>query len=228
MLAVAELTYACQGDAGVAHMYDLLLHKVSDQCGHPSEESVIHVAQIAIFLEVMHTLQPGNEQIVSWLKHAKPVTSKQHKPQDTSKLHKKFSEELLSTLKSVDESFRIENEFQGLKSGVYPVDIAVYSGDTLIALIEVDGPHHRTLEGKTKRQYRLKQRLYKHAFPSAEWMIARNETIQRNDIKEVAKVFADRVVKRRETIRDDTAATAAAAAAAAAAGMVGPSVTTMV
>lgn len=51
--------------------------------------------------------------------------------------------------------------------GVYPVDAAVYYGGDIIAIIEVDGPHHYRHDGALRRKDKLKEALYKKMHPDS-------------------------------------------------------------
>ncbi len=44
---------------------------------------------------------------------------------------------------------------------------AVYFGDVLVALIEIDGPHHYTMTGELTRKSQFKTWLYERNFPDA-------------------------------------------------------------
>ena len=52
--------------------------------------------------------------------------------------------------------------------GVFPVDAAVSYDDEVVALIEVDGPHHYRHDGKLRRKDLLKEAMYQKKFPHCE------------------------------------------------------------
>jgi hypothetical protein len=45
---------------------------------------------------------------------------------------------MIEMLSTISKEYNIYNEFSGLH-GVFPIDAAVYYGEQLIALIEIDG-----------------------------------------------------------------------------------------
>eukprot|EP00607_Mallomonas_marina_P005590 CAMPEP_0182429986 /NCGR_PEP_ID=MMETSP1167-20130531/35687_1 /TAXON_ID=2988 /ORGANISM="Mallomonas Sp, Strain CCMP3275" /LENGTH=271 /DNA_ID=CAMNT_0024614471 /DNA_START=42 /DNA_END=858 /DNA_ORIENTATION=+ len=69
-----------------------------------------------------------------------------------SGLHSRAVEAILKTLLEASPKFSIFNEFNGLKSGVFPIDAAVYYDEKLIAFIEVDGDFHYRKIGQKKEE----------------------------------------------------------------------------
>jgi hypothetical protein len=59
------------------------------------------------------------------------------------------------------------SSFQGL----YPVDVAVYNQqDMLVAIVEVDGPHHYRHDGVLRRKDRFKEALYRRNHPDSTFL----------------------------------------------------------
>jgi len=197
-VATAELTFDASPESNSrldlvhAHLCGLAL----ELSASPTTK-VIGLAQCATFLELMHILQPKSDQIVAALAQMRPVMLKYHKDDNLiGNLHVSFNKALQTRLAKDSGNFHVKDEFHGLKSGIYPVDTAVYHGDKLVALIEVDGPHHFTPEGTLKRKDLLKRHLYKHAYPGVLYLRVKNEMILRDGEETVAEWFAEKINKK--------------------------------
>ena len=83
-----------------------------------------------------------------------------------------------------------------MRSGISPVDCAVYLGDLLVAFIEVDGEHHYTVANTLRRQDLLKEHLYAYACPGVIWMRVKNASIEDDGPEKVALAFATAIHNR--------------------------------
>jgi hypothetical protein len=87
-----------------------------------------------------------------------------------SKDHSEISKELGKVLQEENIQFQIIDEFQGLESRWFPVDIALMdSNKNIKGFVEVIGPHHYIVTKGGKRILRrddeLKKKLYQFHYP---------------------------------------------------------------
>jgi hypothetical protein len=86
----------------------------------------------------------------------------------TSNLQDTVIQSLVASLNSSEilnkNEYRIVMEYSGFE-GVFPVDAAVLRQDTLVALIEVDGPTHYRYDGSLRRKDHLKELMYRNMNP---------------------------------------------------------------
>jgi hypothetical protein len=69
-----------------------------------------------------------------------------------------------------DAIYEIINEYEGIRKGLYPVDIAIKKDNKIIGFIEVDGEFHYRIDKETKskklrRAEQLKEFLYHYDYP---------------------------------------------------------------
>jgi hypothetical protein len=92
---------------------------------------------------------------------------------------KRVSDELRRRLQAAEEEGKelegliVEDEFDGLESGFFPVDIAIRKKDNeLLLFAEIDGEQYHYYEGEIagkmllRRSSELKRRLYQHYYPN--------------------------------------------------------------
>lgn len=119
--------------------------------------------QLAIYFELLVTI-PGGEALAKRVLGRVPSMSG---PAATvpSRLHANMVNSILHFLLKISPEYNIYNEFCGL-SGTFPIDAAVYLGDTLVAFVEIDGEfHYKQLAQKLRRKDKLKEHLYKVKYP---------------------------------------------------------------
>lgn len=123
-----------------------------------------HYDQFAIYFELMRTSPRGTTLILSIFPDI-PLPSG---PSATvpSKMHALTVYAMMNNLHGISDKFSCFNEFCGMR-GVFPIDAAVYFGDTLIALVEVDGEfHYKSLSQQLRRKDQLKETLYRYHYPT--------------------------------------------------------------
>ena len=78
----------------------------------------------------------------------------------------KLQSNLIDCLKASFDSDLFSHQYDVMSeyssfNGAFPVDAAVFHKDRLIALIEIDGPHHYRSDGTIRRKDKLKETMYK-------------------------------------------------------------------
>ena len=138
--------------------------------------NIEQLRQLTVFLEWCHAVTPQatDGQILTDLKAQIAVYLD---PSKATKLHKDVSHALQTFLQLKSPKYDVQNEFSGLKSGVFPVDCVVYLDGKIVAFVEIDGPHHYTSEGKLKRDSLIKEYLYSVQYPEVKMLRVRNEEI---------------------------------------------------
>ena len=136
--------------------------------------SVEELEQLRIFAHYLCTLKVVDEitRIPAYLLDSKSTVlennNKRNHTVGASKLQRLVLNGLQDVLASSTDKFQ-ENiivipEFSGF-AGVFPIDAVVMLGDMVVALLEVDGPHHYRGDGQIRRSDLLKEALYRKKFP---------------------------------------------------------------
>jgi hypothetical protein len=142
------------------------IHEAVQQAYAAKDESQFvreNYDQFAIYFELMRMLKEGN----ALTKRIFQVPPRPSGPSGTvpSKMHASTVHAMMNALHDVSPDFECVNEFNGLQ-GVFPVDAAVYYKDSLVALVEVDGEfHYKQLGQQLRRKDRLKEFMYRCAYP---------------------------------------------------------------
>jgi hypothetical protein len=162
--------------------------------------------QFSIYFEMLDAMPGGYDFVVERLGKIPTLSG----PAATvpSRLHALTAHRMLEALNALplgwplkpgmQPRFSIQNEFNGLR-GVFPVDVAVYYDDRLIALVEIDGEFHykvspldeaeegaigppRTLsaeDSKTlRRKDKLKELCYRKKYPDVDFFRIRDDQIE--------------------------------------------------
>jgi hypothetical protein len=134
-------------------------------------------AQLAIVFEYLSTLPKDQRTAILGNKEI-PIFIDNRLTQSTQS-HEKISTELRELLSKVDgcSDLIVENEFHGLKSGVYPVDITIKDKKTgkILLFVELDGEKYHYIEGANgkqmlKRSGKLKEKLYEYHYPGVPFV----------------------------------------------------------
>jgi hypothetical protein len=148
---------------------DLLRNRTLNQ-EHPQFPDNLN-SQLAIFWEFFSTLPKTQQQrILGTGKLPLIIESQLTK---ATKYHRRISEELRVRLNQEKRNLVVENEFIGLQSKIFPVDIVVKdkkSGNILL-FIELDGEKYHYLSGiggerVLMRDDQLKTLLYEYHYPN--------------------------------------------------------------
>ena len=112
----------------------------------------------------------------------------------TSSLHLSVATQLQLSLKAKSKSYRVENEFSGLTTGVFPVDSVVYFDDKIVAFVEFDGKQHYTADGRElMRVDKLKEHLYSVAYPDVPVIRVKNTDADKMGLDETGKMLSDEI-----------------------------------
>lgn len=84
----------------------------------------------------------------------------------SSKLQDRVVKGMINAFKKVEEKFDLGLEVSSF-SGVFPIDAVVYFEGKVVAMLEVDGPHHYRHDGKLRRKDLLKERMYTKKHPDS-------------------------------------------------------------
>jgi hypothetical protein len=134
---------------------------------------VQHNSQLAIYFEYLTTLPAEQQKVILGNNKIPSFIDSQHPPASSD--HRDISTQLRRLIKETEEFSErvVEEEFRGLKSGVFPVDLTVKdknkSGKILL-FVEFEGEqfHYiKGVEGKRllMRNDELKAKLYEYHYP---------------------------------------------------------------
>jgi hypothetical protein len=132
------------------------------------ELDICQIGQISQFLEFSRRFLPTD----LFDKFPEVATSSQPKTSPTSSHLKLYKQLGIDTQKyqEQDAIYEIINEYEGIRKGLFPVDIAIKKNNKVIGFIEVDGEFHYRIDKETKskklrRAEQLKEFLYHHDYP---------------------------------------------------------------
>jgi hypothetical protein len=106
------------------------------------------------------------------------------------KVYVQLQEDLKKKGKEDGNKYEIINEYEGIRGGLFPVDIAIKKNDKIIGFIEVDGDHHYRIDKETgkkklRRVDQLKEFLYRHHYPNVSF--SRISTITNTNIAHLSR-----------------------------------------
>ena len=156
-----------------------------------------HFDQFAIYFEMMKTL-PRGKQLVEQVLGCIPNSSGPagHVP---SRMHAVTVTTMIEFLQQNESpEYNCFHEFSGL-GGVFPVDSAVYFGNTLVALVEVDGErHYKQNWEQLRRKDQLKEHLYRFHYPGIPMYRLRNDQLDVLGYKRGGEALAMWIAKERK------------------------------
>jgi len=161
--------------------------------------------QFSIYFEMLTAVPGGYDFVVERLGKMPNLSG----PTATvpSRLHALTAHRMLEALNALpmgwplkpgmEPRFSIQNEFNGLR-GVFPVDVAIYYDDRLVALVEIDGEFHYKVsplieseegtegqrvwtaeDSKTlRRKDKLKELCYRNKYPDVGYFRIRDDQIE--------------------------------------------------
>jgi hypothetical protein len=134
--------------------------------------SIQHNSQLAIYFEYLTTLPAELQKVILGNNKIPSFIDSRHRTASSD--HRKVSTELRRLINETEDFPELvaEDEFHGLKSGVFPVDLVVKdkrSGKILL-FVEFDGEQFHYLKGidgklLLKRSNELKVKLYEYNYP---------------------------------------------------------------
>jgi hypothetical protein len=152
------------------------------------------LSQVAVYFEYLATLPVeqqkvilGNNKIPCFIDSRHPAASPDHRD---------ISTELRRLINETEDfpELVVQDEFHGLKSGVFPVDLTVKDKKTgkILLFVELDGEQFHYIKGVDgklllKRSNELKARLYEYNYPGVPLKRIRMDGTRSNeeDAKEI-------------------------------------------
>jgi len=97
--------------------------------------------------------------------------------------------------------------------GVFPLDAAINKHGKIVALLEVDGPHHYRLDGRLRRKDQLKEAMYVKRHPGSSFHRVRWDEANKMGSDVIGAELASLVLSSTQDVDPFTAATRAASKA---------------
>jgi len=117
-----------------------------------------------------------------------------------SNIMSNLQQELANDLRqSLELKYDIISEYSSFQ-GVFPVDIAIMKNNMLIALIEVDGPHHFRYDGSIRRKDKLKELMYTRMNPDILFHRIRWDEVNKYGSLLIAEEVAAMIIKHSKNI----------------------------
>jgi hypothetical protein len=144
--------------------------------------SELDVYQIGQFLEFGRRFLPTDQldKLLLKIKSFPEVAISSQLETFPSSSHLKLYKQLEIDIQKYQEEHRnaiyeIINEYEGIRKGLYPVDIAIKKNNKIIGFIEVDGEFHYRIDKETKstklsRADQLKEFLYDYDYPDVPFL----------------------------------------------------------
>jgi hypothetical protein len=157
--------------------------------------------QFGIYFELMRVIPKGSELVNEIFGRSPRLTG----PIATipSRTHAATVDAMINMLKSISPKYNTFHEFSGLQ-GVFPIDTAVYYGDQLIALIEIDGKYHykQSRTELLRRSDKMKKFLYEKHYPDVPFYRERLDQTNASDKKSVGEDLALRISNQENHARE--------------------------
>ena len=150
------------------------------------------IEQILIYVNLLQTLTPVQWQDIEQRHVDRFIFTKAPtEERRQSKLQQSVITSLSKALSQRNSHLHLENEYSAF-NGVFPVDAMVCDdNNTVVAFVEVDGPHHFTKDGKLRRKDLLKEALYRVKYPSATFTRVRFDQVNKLGSNYVGKEVAN-------------------------------------
>jgi hypothetical protein len=142
-----------------------------------SELDVSRIRQIGQFLEFSRRFLSTDQlnKLLLKIKSFPEVEISSQLETFSTSSHLKLYKQLHIDIQKYQEEHRnaiyeIINEYEGIRKGLFPVDIAIKKNNKIIGFIEVDGEFHNRIDKETKskklrRADQLKDFLYRYDYP---------------------------------------------------------------
>jgi hypothetical protein len=118
------------------------------------ETSVQHNSQFAIYFEYLTTLSAKHQKVILGYNKIPNFIDSRHRTASCD--HHDISTELRRLIKETEEfsELEVEDEFHGLKSGVFPMDLTVKDRKTgkILLVVELDGEQFHYIKGVDEKQ----------------------------------------------------------------------------
>jgi hypothetical protein len=143
---------------------------------------ISQIRQIGQFLEFSRRFLPTDQlnKLLLKIKSFPEVEISSLSRSSPASSHLKLYKQLEIDIRKYQEEHRdaiyeIINEYEGIRKGLYPVDIAIKKDNKIIGFIEVDGEFHYRIDKETKskklrRADQLKEFLYHYDYPDVPFI----------------------------------------------------------
>jgi hypothetical protein len=133
-----------------------------------------HLYQVGQFLEVVRIIDAKDDICLDLLPDVNIPIYKDFPSPAHWKLYQQLQKDLSKKGKEDGNKYEIINEYEGIRGGLFPVDITIKKNDKIIGFIEVDGSYHYRIDKETgkkklRRVDQLKEFLYRHHYPNVSF-----------------------------------------------------------
>jgi hypothetical protein len=110
------------------------------------------------------------------------------------------------TASELNSKYEISLEVSSF-DGVFPLDAAITKNGEIVALLEVDGPHHYRLDGRLRRKDQLKEAMYAKRHPKSSFHRVRWDEAHKMGSELIGAELASLVLSSTQDVDPFTAAT---------------------
>jgi hypothetical protein len=168
-IAIISFDAANPSDAAFRGTHETLLTKLRkaeegvSSLGNGHDHEIEQLRIFAQYLKVMARVTDTNRIPDELLSNSGANSTSQTQ---SSKLQDRVVKGMLGAFKKIEEKFDMGLEVS-LFNGVFPLDAVVYFEGKVVAMLEVDGPHHYRHDGKLRRKDLLKESMYLKKYPDS-------------------------------------------------------------
>ena len=168
-LAIISFDAVNPSEAAIRGTHETLLAKLRQaeegvaSLGTGHEHEIEQLRIFAQYLKVMARVTDTSRIPAKLLSESGSKSSSQTQ---SSKLQDRVVKGMVDAFKKVEDKFDLGLEVSSF-SGVYPLDAVVYFESKVVAMLEVDGPHHYRHDGKLRRKDLLKESMYIKKHPDS-------------------------------------------------------------
>ena len=112
------------------------------------------------------------------------------------------------TASELNSKYEISLEVSSF-DGVFPLDAAITKNGEIVALLEVDGPHHYRVDGRLRRKDQLKEAMYAKRHPKSSFHRVRWDEAHKMGSELIGAELASLVLSSTQDVDPFTAATKA-------------------
>ena len=196
-LAIISFDAANPSDAAFRGTHETLLAKLrkaeegvaSLGTGHEHEIEQLRIFSqyLKVMARVTDISRIPNELISNF-------NSSSYSQTQSSKLQDRVVKGMVDAFKKIEEKFDMGLEVSSF-SGVFPLDAVVYFEGKVVAMLEVDGPHHYRHDGKLRRKDLLKENMYIKKHPDSLFHRIRWDEANRVGSEKVGEELAMKILE---------------------------------
>jgi hypothetical protein len=197
VIAIMGFDVLCSRESNCSSTKLEVLHRMvfglfDDLCSRQSEwieGDFKGLGGIAIFLEVFKRMNRSNEFQNLSIPEVK-LSDVIHFPSPRHLLLTKGLQE--------GDKYEIVNHYDGIKKGLFPIDIAIKKNSKVIEFVEVDGPLDYRIDKesgsiKLRRSRLLKEFLYRYDYPDIPFVGIDLKTITSENVPDIANYCLSRL-----------------------------------